>query len=132
MKGDIRAVSRGDTLTIGLILIGGVVLPVIGWVIGVVRLWRSNTWELREKLLGTLLIPGGLMAPGLLLGLGEPDKSCSGHGGPGLAPTVTCVGGASTSLTTLAAAGTAVLAAAALICAGWLYHSARRRLVAAT
>ncbi|MGH3416256.1 MAG: hypothetical protein ACRDSS_07305 [Actinocrinis sp.] len=131
MNDDIRAVSRGDALTIGLLLIGGVVLPVIGWVIGAVRLWRSGTWGLREKLLGILVIPGGLMAPGLLLGLGEPDKACAGRGGPGLAPTVTCTGGASTGLISLAIGSIAVLSVAALLSAGWLYLSARRRPVVA-
>lgn len=131
MSGDVRTVSRGDALTIGLLLIGGVVLPVIGWVIGAVRLWRSSTWDPREKLLGILVIPGGLMAPGLLLGLGQPNKACSGHGGPGLTSTVTCTGGASAGLTALAAVSIAILAAAALLSAAWLYLTARRHPVPA-
>ena len=45
------------------LLIGGLIVPVIGWVIGLVLLWVSNSWSLRDKLLGTLIWPGGLLAP---------------------------------------------------------------------
>jgi hypothetical protein len=50
---------------IGL-LVGGVILPIIGWFVGLIFLWVSAAWTTREKLLGTLVVPGGL-APGLLL-----------------------------------------------------------------
>src|SRR3954469_19764241 len=36
-----------------------VLLPVV-WVVGVVLLWRSRAWTTRDKLIGTLVIPGGL------------------------------------------------------------------------
>jgi formate hydrogenlyase subunit 3/multisubunit Na+/H+ antiporter MnhD subunit len=36
-----------------------VLLPLV-WVVGVVLLWRSRAWSRRDKLLGTLVIPGGL------------------------------------------------------------------------
>jgi hypothetical protein len=49
------------------LLIGGLVLPVIGWVIGVVLLWASPRWRTADKLLGTLVWPGGLLAPAALL-----------------------------------------------------------------
>jgi hypothetical protein len=44
---------------IGL-LIGGLVIPVVGWFVGVALLWGSRAWTTREKLLGTLVVPGGL------------------------------------------------------------------------
>ena len=50
-----------------LLLIGGLVLPVIGWVVGVVLLWVLSAWTVPQKLLGTLVVPGGLALP---LGLG--------------------------------------------------------------
>ena len=34
-------------------------LPLV-WVVGVVLLWRSRAWTLRDKLIGTLVVPGGL------------------------------------------------------------------------
>jgi uncharacterized membrane protein len=59
------------------ILVGGIVLPFIGWIIGLVLLWVSDAWTTRQKLLGTLVVPGGL-APGLfLLGLGVVAEACS-------------------------------------------------------
>jgi uncharacterized membrane protein len=50
-----------------MLLIGGLVLPVIGWVVGVVLLWVSSAWTVPQKLLGTLVVPGGLALP---IGLG--------------------------------------------------------------
>lgn len=46
--------------TITLLLIGGFFAG-IGWIVGVVLLWRSRVWTLRDKLIGTLLWPGGLV-----------------------------------------------------------------------
>lgn len=42
----------------------GSFLPVLGWLIGVVLLWSSRRWRLGEKLLATLVVPGG---PGIVL-----------------------------------------------------------------
>ena len=53
--------------TLVLLLVGGVVLPVIGWLIGVVLLWVSDAWDRRDKLIGTLIVPGGLLLPVALL-----------------------------------------------------------------
>jgi uncharacterized membrane protein len=53
-----------DTAAIILLPLGGVVLPVIGWLIAVVR----PVWNARAKAIGTLIVPGGLLLPlGLLL-----------------------------------------------------------------
>lgn len=41
-------------LLVGLPLIG------LGWVVGAVLLWMSDRWSMRDKLIGTLLWPGGL------------------------------------------------------------------------
>jgi hypothetical protein len=79
--------SRRDGLTVVLLvfgtIIGGVVLlpiaPVgalLGWVAGVVLLWTSPSWPAGEKVLGTLVWPGGIAAP-LLLGL-VGGRTCTG------------------------------------------------------
>jgi len=61
-----------------LLVIGGIILPVIGWFIGVILLWSSRVWTTGEKLAGTLLFPGGLLLPAAL-GLGAVGvRSCSG------------------------------------------------------
>jgi uncharacterized membrane protein len=49
------------------LLLGGIVIPVLGWFIGVVLLWVSPRWTAKDKLLGTLVWPGGLLAPALLV-----------------------------------------------------------------
>jgi hypothetical protein len=42
-------------------------LPFFGWVVGVVLVWISPRWRTRDKLLATLVWPGGLLAPALVL-----------------------------------------------------------------
>lgn len=59
-----------------LLLIGGLVLPVVGWVIGVVLLWVSSAWTVPQKLLGTLVVPGGLALPIGLGVLATSSASC--------------------------------------------------------
>jgi len=45
------------------LLIGGLLIPVFGWIIGVVLLWVSNAWNVRDKIIGTIFVPGGLVLP---------------------------------------------------------------------
>lgn len=45
----------------------GSLIPVLGWGVGVILLWSSGRWRPSEKLLGTLIVPGG---PGMALLLG--------------------------------------------------------------
>jgi hypothetical protein len=49
---ELRAVS--------LLLAGGLLLGV-GWVFGVVLLWRSTVFSTRDKVLGTAVLPGGVL-----------------------------------------------------------------------
>ncbi len=53
--------SWTDPLAIVLLLVGGF-LWLIGWVVGVVLLWLSDVWSTRQKVIGTLVVPGGLFA----------------------------------------------------------------------
>jgi len=75
-----------------LLPFGGFVLPVVGWFAGVVLLWVSDAWNTRDKLIGTLVIPGGFALPFFLLffALGNSSGSTciSGSYGP-----TTCTGG---------------------------------------
>src|SRR5690349_899464 len=43
-----------------LLLIGGLIVPLFGWLVGVVLLWLSNAWNVRDKIIGTVFVPGGL------------------------------------------------------------------------
>ncbi|WP_224390347.1 hypothetical protein [Pseudonocardia sp. ICBG1293] len=47
-----------DIVAVLLLFLGGFVVPVIGWVVGVVMLWTSPRWETRDKWWGTLVVPG--------------------------------------------------------------------------
>ena len=49
----------------------------IGWLIGVVLLWVSDAWDSRDKLIGTLVVPGGLLLPLALLTIGTSAGGCS-------------------------------------------------------
>jgi hypothetical protein len=61
-----------------LLPIGGVILPVLGWFIGIVLLWISDAWSTRDKLVGTLLFPGGLLLPVALGVVAEEGGGCGG------------------------------------------------------
>lgn len=73
--------ARGALL---LLLLGGLVVPVVGWVVGVVLLWSSHRWSSRQKLAGTLLTPGGFGSAILVLVLkllaGSTGVSCDAIG----------------------------------------------------
>ena len=85
-------VPWADALVPWLLLLGGFVF-VVGWFLGVGLLWSSSTWKVRDKLLGTLVIPGGL--PGLVL-LGTfswrtSSTSCGGVSPLGQRAVIHCV-----------------------------------------
>jgi hypothetical protein len=70
-----RSIRALDVTAVVLLLVGGFLIPAVGWVVGVVLLWASVSWTTGEKLLGTFVVPGGLIAPVLLALL--PGQSCS-------------------------------------------------------
>ncbi len=66
---------RYEATTIFLLLIGGVILPVVGWLLGAVMLVMSGRWSMRDKLIGLLVWPGGLaLTVGLIIF--APTQSC--------------------------------------------------------
>jgi hypothetical protein len=68
-----------EWMAIPLLLIGGFIVGV-GWVVGVVLLWTSRIWTLRDKLIGTLVVPGGLATGVFLMTFAGSSSggSCSG------------------------------------------------------
>jgi hypothetical protein len=54
-----------DVVAIVSLLVSGLLLPVVGWFIGVVLLWISPSWRVVDKVIGTLVVPGGLLAPAI-------------------------------------------------------------------
>lgn len=65
--------------TVATLLLGSILLPVIGWLCGVALLWTSRQWTTREKLVGTLVVPGG--PGGVWLASALPTQSCSESSG---------------------------------------------------
>jgi hypothetical protein len=77
-----------------LLPIGGIVIPVLGWFVGVALLWTSEHWSVRSKLVGTLVVPGGLALPLILGTFITYTESCGGSTPAGSdTPEVVCTGG---------------------------------------
>jgi hypothetical protein len=124
-----------ESFAIVLLLIGGIVIPVLGWVVGAVLLWLSEVWTTRDKLIGTFVVPGGL-APLLFLSFfAGYDQSCSelfdqaGH-----LISRTCTPGPSVLSQVLATGGLVILLVAPIATAVYLgrrLRAARRAAEAA-
>ncbi len=63
-----------------LLLIGGFFF-LVGWVVGAVLLWISPRWRFTDKLLGTLVWPGGLSLIWYLGPLATGSETCGGGTG---------------------------------------------------
>lgn len=95
VKGPQELSVVGTTIVIGALS---------GWALGVVLLWISPVWTVGSKLVGTLVLPGGLLAAAALPLMGVTTETCfvspsGGIIGPTTdlsAPTshMTCTGGA--------------------------------------
>jgi len=82
----VDARGRREFAAIFLLLLGGL-LAGVGWVVGVILLWGSTAWTRREKWIGTLVVPGGLALPFLILrATGIASDSCA-DGSAHCAPT---------------------------------------------
>jgi uncharacterized membrane protein len=83
-----------ESLAVSLLLFGGF-LFVVGWFVGLHLLWSSRFWTLRDKLIGTLVVPGGLL-PALVL-VATSGQTCTGGTGrptvctPYISPTMRVV-----------------------------------------
>ena len=60
MPSQARSEHPPEGAVVRWLLLGGLLFGV-GWLVGVNRLWRSPVWSRSEKLLGTLVLPGGLL-----------------------------------------------------------------------
>ncbi len=65
-----------ELIAVLLMTVGSVLVPVIGWLVGVVLLWFSPLLRWREKLLATLVVPGGV---GTLLIVGVTAAGATTH-----------------------------------------------------
>jgi hypothetical protein len=113
-----------------LLLAGGVVVPVVGWFAGVALLWITDAWSVRDKVVGTLVVPGGL-APALYLAVfGAYTEACSQFVDPvtGAQPP-TCVGGPSDTMQILGPIILVLLVLAPLATTVYLGRRLRRQQV---
>jgi hypothetical protein len=102
-------------LAVGLLTVGSFV-P-LGWLVGAVLLWSSALWTFREKVIGTLLVPGGLGAL-LLVTVLMPARTCvDGR----------CTGVGDSVPLPVTQAAVAVAALASIAVPVWLYRRALRR-----
>jgi hypothetical protein len=81
---------RSDAWVPWLLLFGGFAL-IVGWFVGVALLWSSHTWRLRDKLIGTLVLPGGLLSLFVLGTYPTSGTSCSSVAGDGGKSVTHCV-----------------------------------------
>ena len=72
-----RRAGIGLEITAALFLTVGSILLVIGWLVGVVLVWSSRRWTLGEKLVATLVFPGGPFAALFLAGTVTGTTLCS-------------------------------------------------------
>lgn len=121
-----RGAGAQQVAAVILLLLGGFLMG-IGWIVGAVLLWSSRAWTVREKLLGTVLVPGGL-ATALYLTLATGGEECGGlvtyRRGVRRAVT-TCTGSTSTLDHILAVALFAFLVIAPIATAVFLLRRAR-------
>jgi uncharacterized membrane protein len=89
----IRRVKPGIREVVVLILLPlGGFLYLIGWAVGAILLATSTVWTSREKVIGLLVVPGGLLPAGLF-GLMGGSRLCSEVIENGRVVSETCSGG---------------------------------------
>lgn len=120
----LRVRTRGthEWAAIFLLLFGGLLWG-IGWIAGLILLWSSSLWTTRDKLIGTLILPGGLAAAVFMtwFGVGTSTQACvSTNGGP-----ESCTGGPSTATEVLGIALLVVTLLAPIVTSIYLARRAR-------
>lgn len=70
-----------DSPKIGPVEVGALVLTPLFWPIGVILLWSSRAWTVREKLIGTLVPPGGFFTSSIIffIAVSAPSQACAGR-----------------------------------------------------
>jgi hypothetical protein len=110
---DQPASAGGRQVAAVVLLLAGGFLAGVGWLAGVILLWTSPRWKAGDKLLGTLIWPGGLagalVTPALLLLRQVSTGPVCSFGKPGAGGIVQFAG------------QTCPTAAASLALPGWLF-----------
>ena len=103
-----------------LLLFGGF-LVLIGWIAGAILLWTSRAWNTRDKLIGTLIVPGGLASTVVVAILTGTKRKCISATGR---PTI-CTPGPSTAHSILEIALFALCVVGPIFTAVYLARRAR-------
>ncbi len=105
----------------GLLEIAAIVLLPFIWPVGVILLWISPAWKTRDKVIGTLLPPGGYPGVGILLAGATTVHSCGTlTDATGRVIQSTCTPGPPAWQVALGVLATVVIFALPLITAGYL------------
>ncbi|HXH35912.1 MAG TPA: hypothetical protein VNJ54_16150 [Plantibacter sp.] len=110
---------RGFAVTAALfVMLGGIVVPFVGWVAGMVMLWRSRAWTNRQKWTATLAPIAATAVVFIVLALLSSNWSTTdaGLGGSPVIPVVFDLGWTTTIL----------LMVSYVIAGAWLLWSALR------
>ncbi len=116
-----------EILALIFLPIGGVLLPFLGWFVGMALLWTSRVWTSRDKWIGTLLFPGGLAVPFFLAVFATSGGSCPTVSGGTRVIQTTCTGGPSGPEQALVVAGMIVLVVVPIATFVYLLVRLRRR-----
>jgi HAAS len=106
------------------LLLFGFLAAGLGWLVGVVLLWSSRAWTTRDKLIGTLALPGGLFTSAVLVSLaaGRLHKEKCIHYGTSL---VHCTLGPNSGPSTIGSIALILLASTPIATAVYLARRAR-------
>lgn len=106
------------------LLLFGFLAAGVGWLVGVILLWSSRAWTTRDKLIGTLALPGGLSTSTVLvlLAVGRSHKEKCIHLGTSL---VRCTAGPNSGLPTAGSIALILLASTPIATAVYLARRAR-------
>lgn len=52
-----------DVLSVLVLLLGGFVVPVVGWIAGVIMIWNGPRWTMVDRWVGTLAWPAAIAPP---------------------------------------------------------------------
>jgi HAAS domain-containing protein len=116
---------------IWLLLLGGFI-ALVGWLAGLVLLWSSRAWTTRDKVIGTLVVPGGLVTAFVVFGLGADAEQCSMVGEAGRPLVERCTGGNSTAEEVVLLVVLAFLVLGPVATSIYLARRAKRSPLAAT
>ena len=127
--------GTGLEITAVVLLTAGSLIPLLGWAAGIVLVWCSRRWRRSEKLLATLVFPGGaglalwvgLIGSGLVIATVSCTSESTGTAGGQVNSSQVCTGPGGGLSAVLAVAGFVVAVVAPLVVAAVLLHRARAR-----